>query len=185
MTSQHLAAKDDRLRSPRTGVRWRPAWRWPDATEDFIREILADCPRPILHVCAGSSPLGDVRADMFHPAADVKADMYNLPFAAGAFGTVVCDPPFPKNGTPVDRRALAFRELGRVVRQGGGSPPTRAVDARRDVGRARGRLVPGIPHAPVPLRRPAPDQVAQDVAARPRDQVAEQDAQAVRPRGRC
>jgi len=119
MTDLVLAAKDDRLKTGRTGVRWRPAWKWPPETERFVAEILADCPRPILHVCAGSSPLGDVKADMFHPAADVRADMYRLPFRDGSFGTVVADPPFPLDGVSLPQRLAQFQEMGRVARRGG------------------------------------------------------------------
>jgi hypothetical protein len=114
-----LVVSDNRLTTGRTGVRWRPAWRWPRETEKFVAGLLGSAPKPALHVCSGASRLGDVRADKFHPGADVKADMYALPFKTGAFGTVLCDPPFPLDGTTLPQRLAQFQELGRVVRRGG------------------------------------------------------------------
>jgi hypothetical protein len=114
-----LAAKDDRLKTGRTGVRWRPAWRWPKETAAFVADLVRQAPGPSLHVCAGSSSCGDVRADMFHPAASVKADMYRLPFKDGAFGCVLADPPFPEDGIDLPGRLRQFQEMGRVCRSGG------------------------------------------------------------------
>lgn len=111
--------RDDRLKTGRTGVRWRPAWRWPKDTEAFVRSHLEDAPRPILHVCSGASRLGDVRADKYHPAADVKADVYALPFASGSFGTVLVDPPYPQDATTLQDRLAMVQEMGRVLRKGG------------------------------------------------------------------
>lgn len=114
-----LVMQDSRLKTGRTGVEWRQAWVWPKATNELVKKLFADAPRPILHVCAGSSRLGDVRVDMFHPSADIKGDMYQLPFASGAFGTVFLDPPFPIEGTPVHQRLRYYQECSRVVRKGG------------------------------------------------------------------
>lgn len=114
-----LAMRDDRLKTGRTGVRWRPAWRWPKETERFIADLLEKAPRPVLHVCSGASRLGDVRADLYHPGADVAADIYNLPFASGSFGTVLADPPFPLDGTTLPDRLRMVQEMGRVVRRDG------------------------------------------------------------------
>lgn len=114
-----LASRDDRLKTGRTGVRWRPAWKWPSETAAFVADLLKTAPRPILHICAGSSNLGDVRADMFHPGADIRCDMYALPFKTGSFGTVLADPPYPLDGTTYEQRLAQVQEMGRVVRQGG------------------------------------------------------------------
>lgn len=114
-----LVMQDARLKTGRTGVKWRPAWKWPKETATFIAGLLETAPKPVLHVCSGSSPLGDVRADMFHPGATVKADMYRLPFRTGAFGSALMDPPYPLDGTSLPQRLAQFQELGRVVRKGG------------------------------------------------------------------
>lgn len=100
-------------------MRWRPAWRFPKETEEHLADILRSAPRPILHVCAGASRLGDVRADMYHPAPDVRGDMYQLPFKDGAFGATVADPPFPLDGVALHQRLAQFNEMGRVTRSGG------------------------------------------------------------------
>lgn len=114
-----LVSRDDRLKTGRTGVRWRPAWRWPRETHAFLSDILKSAPGPVLHVCAGSSRLGDVRADAYHPAANAKADMYRLPFKEGVFGTTLADPPFPIDGMTLPERLAQFQEMGRVTRRGG------------------------------------------------------------------
>lgn len=154
-----LVDRDDRLTTGRTGVRWRPAWRWPRETERFLAEILATCPKPSLHVCAGSSSLGDLKADMFHPGADVRADMYRLPFKDGAFGTVLADPPFPLDGVSLPQRLAQFQEMGRVVRKGGVVLLHAPWMPRSTWGRLEAAWVRdneaqhGFPHAPVLLTK--------------------------------
>lgn len=122
MSSLQLAARDDRLTSTRSGVAWREGWRWPGETAAFLAELVKREAGPVLHVCAGSSRLGDVRVDMFHPGADVKADAFQLPFKSGSFGVVVSDPPFPngdQGGWDYAARLRFVQECGRVVRKGG------------------------------------------------------------------
>lgn len=118
MAGSELLLADRRLKTRRTGVRWRPAWRWPRETEEFISGLLENAPRPVLHLCAGASRLGDVRVDRYHPA-DVQADLYALPFASGSLGTVLCDPPFPLDGTTLPDRLRMVQEMGRCIREGG------------------------------------------------------------------
>lgn len=154
-----LFVRDDRLKSGRTGIRWRPAWRWPRETEQFIAGLLRDAPKPVLHVCSGSSNLGDIKADMFHPGADVRCDVYRLPFKTGAFGTVLCDPPFPLDGTSLPQRLAQWQELGRMVPVGGvvllHAPwMPRATWARLEAAWVRdNELSHGFPHAPVILTK--------------------------------
>jgi len=77
-------------------TRYIPAFSWGKDIEDFVKEIILE--RPILNVCSGDSPLGDVRLDKhkvegFFPS-DVLADMSSLPFTDDSFGAVFCDPPW-------------------------------------------------------------------------------------------
>lgn len=101
------------------GVHFRAAWRFPPGVEDFIAAQLHDAPRPILHAFCGSSRLGDVRLDLVHPGADVRADARSLPFSDGSFGTILADPPFRMPGNDLVERQAVVREAGRVLRPGG------------------------------------------------------------------
>lgn len=64
---------------------------WPDAVSHVLWRMLI--PRS-LHVCAGVSPLGDVRLDKNADRVDVRADAAALPFADNSFESVLCDPPY-------------------------------------------------------------------------------------------
>lgn len=122
MTALQLASRDDRLTTTRSGVRWREGWQWPGETEAFLAGLIKELAGPVLHVCCGSSRLGDVRVDMFHPGADMRADAFQLPFKSGSFGVVVADPPFPhqgQGGWDYAARLAFVQECGRVIRKGG------------------------------------------------------------------
>lgn len=99
---------------------FRDGWRWPkDIRRWFARElsdIVDPCPQPIAHIPCGSSKLGELRVDAFHPGANVRADFFHLPFRDGSIGTIVSDPPFNLDS----RERIAFhKELMRVLRVGG------------------------------------------------------------------
>lgn len=112
-----LLLEDRRYRSGRTGLRWRPAWIWPSCAEDLAREQLADAPGPSLHMCSGSSRLGDVRLDAFHPSADVRGDARRAPFEDATFGAVLMDPPWTIQDLRERHRFIA--EAARVLRDEG------------------------------------------------------------------
>jgi len=97
---------------------FREGWRWgKDTTDWFVQETSRlDLERPVLHVCSGSSKLGDVRVDAHHDAANLKGDMMALPFPDGAFPVIVCDPPYELN---LQDRCKLAKELARVHRPGG------------------------------------------------------------------
>lgn len=91
--SLKLADRRPRDRRTRPGqIEYLPTWQWPKGTNAFFEDLLRDAPRPIANVCCGGNRLGDVRADVVHPNADVRADARNLPFRD--VGTVVLDPPW-------------------------------------------------------------------------------------------
>jgi len=83
---------------------------WPDEVTEVIQSLLI--PRS-LHVCAGLSPLGDVRLDNDpNNKPDVLADANKLPFADESFESVLCDPPY--NGQFQWNHDL-LKELSRVA----------------------------------------------------------------------
>lgn len=70
---------------------FKKSWAWPYSVELFIKKFIKG---KSLHVCCGSSDLGDVKIDAYVERKGVtKGDMFNLPFKE-EFDTVICDPPW-------------------------------------------------------------------------------------------
>lgn len=88
------------------------AWAWPAEVEDFLK---ARAEGFTVHVCNGSSQLGDLTIDKYMPA-DIIGDMYCLPIKTGVADTVICDPPW---GIPRHIRHKLLFELRRVLKLGG------------------------------------------------------------------
>lgn len=110
---------DSRPRSRRVnrgsgGIKFRKAWKFKGRTDELLREMLATAPRPIVHVCCGSSSIGDVLVDIDHENADVRADACNLPFRD--VGTVLMDPPYQM---PIHIRARFVAGCIEAIRPGG------------------------------------------------------------------
>jgi 23S rRNA A2030 N6-methylase RlmJ len=77
-------------------LKYRSVWQFPTSTEDFIKKHTKG---KILHVCCGSSNLGDVRIDRWkqeNQKSDgfIIADMFHLPIKRDSFDTVIADPPW-------------------------------------------------------------------------------------------
>ncbi len=85
------------------------SWAWPGEVEEFLKEKAKGF---VIHVCSGSSKLGDVTIDEFMPAM-IKADMYNLPIKTGIADTVICDPPW---GIARHMRMKLVCELRRILK---------------------------------------------------------------------
>ena len=85
------------------------SWAWPGEVESFLREKANGF---VIHVCSGSSSLGDLTIDQYMPAM-VKASMYNLPLKTGIADTVICDPPW---GIARHMRMKLVCELRRVLK---------------------------------------------------------------------
>jgi hypothetical protein len=94
---------------------YESSWRQPEDVDRWIREEVAD--RFTLNLCAGKSPIGDVKvdADPQQPEA-IPADMRTLPFEESTFEAVVFDPPW-KLG--YYKRQKPFFEAVRVTEPGG------------------------------------------------------------------
>lgn len=88
------------------------AWAWPGEVEEFLKE---HCKGFTVHVCNGSSHLGDLTIDKYMPA-DIIADMCALPLRTGVAETVICDPPW---GIQRAERHLLIFELRRILKLGG------------------------------------------------------------------
>ena len=87
---------------------WRPAWKWGKKEPLLYGRYVTGS---LLHICSGSADMGDIKVDLVHPYADVKADGQHLPFKSQSWDTIICDPPWV-NG--LEFRIL--KELDRVAR---------------------------------------------------------------------
>ena len=97
-----------------TNLLFKANWIWPERVEAFmISKIEGEC----LHVCCGTSKIGNVRLDIL-PQDDgvIEGDMFDLPFPDNYFQTVICDPPWH---IPYHKRWPLLWELRRVVRWNG------------------------------------------------------------------
>lgn len=88
------------------------SWAWPGEVEEFLKE---HCKGFTVHICNGSSQLGDLTLDRYMPA-DIIGDMYNLPLKTSIADTIICDPPW---GIPRHTRHKLLFELRRVLKSGG------------------------------------------------------------------
>ena len=85
------------------------SWAWPGEVEHFLEEKAKGF---TIHICSGSSSLGDLTVDQYMPAM-IKASMYNLPLQTGIADTVICDPPW---GIAWHMRMKLICELRRVLK---------------------------------------------------------------------
>lgn len=88
-----MKLQDDRPATRARTIHYRPAWGFKGSqTKSLIRKELADAPHPQAHVCSGPSNIGELRVDLEHPAANIRADAFHLPFRN--LGTILIDPPW-------------------------------------------------------------------------------------------
>jgi SAM-dependent methyltransferase len=52
---------------------FKGTWRWPDSFESWVRDFIADTDGPVANICAGLSPLGDVRVDLETPTELIES----------------------------------------------------------------------------------------------------------------
>ena len=76
-------------------LKYRSCYQFPESTHNFIKEkIKGFC----LHVCSGSSLLGNIRLDLELQTVQknkpgfIIGDQFHLPFQNEKFDTVICDP---------------------------------------------------------------------------------------------
>lgn len=94
-------------------LKYRKAWRFPEAVEDFIA---AQCEGFTVHIMNGESQLGDLRIDKFSENTDIRADALCLPLRNEIADTVVCDPPWFMDNR--DKPKL-MSEIRRILKFGG------------------------------------------------------------------
>lgn len=95
-------------------LRYRKAWRFPEAVEDFIA---SQCEGYTVHVMCGESQLGNLRIDKYVETADIHADVLEgLPIGDEVADTVVCDPPWTMDNRDKPR---LMSEIRRILKFGG------------------------------------------------------------------
>jgi len=96
-------------------AKWVKSWEWPQEINENVKLMLEE--GETLHICCGTSEIGDVFVDLEPQRPDiVKADMRELPFETNEFDNVIIDPPW-KLG--YYQRFRPFYEAVRVTKIGG------------------------------------------------------------------
>ena len=74
-------------------AKWIKSWEWPQEINENVELMLAE--GETLHICCGTSEIGDVFVDLDPKRPDiVPADMRNLPFETNEFDNVIIYPPW-------------------------------------------------------------------------------------------
>lgn len=98
----------------RNNCKLASCWTWDKKVNDFVKERIVG---HSLNMCAGLSPVGDVKLDLDPQNKKVgKANMNNIPYKDNTFDTVISDPPW-KIG--FFQRMKPFFECVRVCKLGG------------------------------------------------------------------
>ena len=105
----------------------RPEWKWTNDIEDVVLREVNGVDGPVIHVCSGTSGIGDLRIDKWFSTVqrrripglpNVRADYTALPVRSGAAAAVICDPPYSplRNGKYLP---MVVHELVRITKLGG------------------------------------------------------------------
>ena len=111
-------------------MKFRRTWTWNVPDIKRILRLIENSKPPLLHICSGSSGIGDIRldrykirmpldnsfADDYRGSPNVLGDMDRLPFKDGCVGTIICDPPYTDS---VLNNKNMVSEMVRVLKPGG------------------------------------------------------------------
>jgi hypothetical protein len=128
-------------------TRYREAFSWSDTVAEFVKWHVSE--RPLLNVCSGRTPWGDVTLDLYEPA-DVQSDWTTLPYPDDSFAAVFADPPWDSSHKPAV--AAYMREALRVAPVAYLMAPWLYGASWAPVSRVWYREFPGV-HSPVLLSR--------------------------------
>ena len=93
---------------------YKAQWKFPLQVSRWVKQNVNGYS---LHVCSGSSNIGDVKVDIMPQSYGVtQADMFNLPFKHNTFDTVICDPPW---AIGFDKRRAVTYQLRNVLKPNG------------------------------------------------------------------
>ena len=94
-------------------LKYKKAWRFPEAVEGFIASQSEGF---VVHVMNGGSQIGHLRIDKYSQTTDILADALKLPLRDEIADTVVCDPPWFMDNR--DKPKL-ISEIRRILKFGG------------------------------------------------------------------
>ena len=93
---------------------YKAQWKFPIQVTKWLNQNVQGYS---LHVCSGSSDIGDVKVDVMPQSEGVtQADMFQLPFKHNTFDTVICDPPW---AIGIDKRWAITYQLRDVLKPNG------------------------------------------------------------------
>ena len=93
---------------------FKAQWKFPPYVKKWLKSQIEGYS---LHVCSGSSKIGDVKLDIEPQDKDTtQADMLHLPYRHGSFDTVICDPAW---AIGIDKRWRVTYQLRDVLKSGG------------------------------------------------------------------
>ena len=95
---------------------FKAPWKFPHHVKKWLKKNIEGYS---LHVCAGSSDIGDVLCDIEPQRHNIKqVDMFHLDkkFKHNTFDTVICDPPW---AIGIDKRWNVTYQLRDVIKPGG------------------------------------------------------------------
>ena len=128
-------------------TRDREAFKWTDSIDAFVRWHVTET--PLLNVCSGHTPWGDVTLDL-HESADVQGSWDELPFERDSFGAVFADPPWDSGHK--SEVAAYVREALRVAPVAYLMAPWLYCSAWAPISKLWWREFPGV-HTPILLSR--------------------------------
>jgi len=93
---------------------FKAQWAFPEHVKKWLDKEVEGYS---LHVCCGSSDIGDIKLDLMPQNKNVtQADMFNLPFPDNTFDTIICDPPW---AIGIDKRWGITYQLRDALKWGG------------------------------------------------------------------
>ena len=96
-------------------AKWIKSWEWPQEINENVKLLLEE--GETLHICCGTSEIGDVFVDLNPVRPNIqKQDMRDLKFETNEFDNTIIDPPW-KLG--YYQRFRPFYEAVRVTKIGG------------------------------------------------------------------
>lgn len=97
---------------------YRSGWSWHSDLQDYAEQRAASVDSPVVNLCAGGNPIGDIRIDLLadETTATVQADAAQAPLPRDSAGMVITDPPWK---IPLEQRVRLFSEAHRITQPGG------------------------------------------------------------------
>jgi len=116
-------------------LKFNPRWAWNNNDISLILSESATLVYPIVHICSGSSNIGNIRIDIvntklfsnngwghrekYRGIPNILGDMNRIPLKDSSAGGVICDPPYDTKFFDGDGFNEMVRELIRICKPNG------------------------------------------------------------------